>query len=166
MVHRREMCSAQQADDVDRITCMGKRKSSLGESQGTRPQDLPSSQRAVHNAFLVPRTLSTVLTSLQPISGMPSITVVGGGISGLSAAFHLARRFPAATGARITLVEKAQRLGGWVRAERVRVADGHGRKAEILLESGPRTLRPNSKAILELVSPSNLCFGFRRTFLF
>ena len=166
MVHRREMCSAQQADDVDRITCMGKRKSSLGESQGTRLQDLPSSQRAVHNAFLIPRTLSTALTSLQPISGMPSITVVGGGISGLSAAFHLARRFPAGTGARITLVEKAQRLGGWIRAERVSVDDGHGRKAEILLESGPRTLRPNSKAILELVSPSNLRFGFRHTFLF
>ena len=160
------MRSAREADDVDPITCMGKRKSSLGEPQRTRPQDLLSSLRAVHNAFLTPRPLSTALTSLQPISGMPSITVVGGGISGLSATFHLARRFPAATGARITLVEKSQRLGGWIRAERVCLDDGHGRKAEILLESGPRTLRPNSKAILELVSPSNLCFGFRRTFLF
>ncbi|KAI0355823.1 Protoporphyrinogen oxidase [Trametes cingulata] len=80
-----------------------------------------------------------------------SVTIVGGGLSGLSAAFHLSRRFPAHTGTRITLVEKASRLGGWVRSERVRVKDQYGRQAEVLLESGPRTLRPASKAILELI---------------
>lgn len=30
--------------------------------------------------------------------------------------------------------------------------DKHGHEAEILLESGPRTLRPASKAVLEIVS--------------
>lgn len=87
-----------------------------------------------------------------------SITVLGGGISGLSAAFHLCRRFPPRSGTRITLVEGAPRLGGWVRSERVRVSDNKRRQADILLESGPRTLRPNSKAILELVSVS-LVYG-------
>lgn len=81
-----------------------------------------------------------------------SFTVLGGGLSGLSAAFHLSRRFPARTGTRITLLEKSSRLGGWVQSERVRVKDKHGHEAEILLESGPRTLRPASKAVLEIVS--------------
>ncbi|KAI0821897.1 Protoporphyrinogen oxidase [Trametes gibbosa] len=80
-----------------------------------------------------------------------AITVLGGGLSGLSAAFHLSRRFPARSGTRITLVEKSTRLGGWVQSERVRVKDKHGREAEVLLESGPRTLRPASQAILELI---------------
>lgn len=37
-------------------------------------------------------------------------------------------------------------------SERRRVQDAAGNQAEMLLESGPRTLRPNSMAILELVS--------------
>lgn len=36
-------------------------------------------------------------------------------------------------------------------SERVQVQDGKGNEAEMLLERGPRTLRPNSKAVLELV---------------
>ncbi|EIW54827.1 Protoporphyrinogen oxidase [Trametes versicolor FP-101664 SS1] len=85
-----------------------------------------------------------------------SFTVLGGGLSGLSAAFHLSRRFPARTGTRITLLEKSSRLGGWVQSERVRVKDKHGHEAEILLESGPRTLRPASKAVLEIIHLLNL----------
>ncbi|TBU28062.1 Protoporphyrinogen oxidase [Dichomitus squalens] len=79
------------------------------------------------------------------------ITVLGGGLSGLSAVFHLARRFPARSGIRIALVESSQRLGGWVQSEKVRVQDGAGHEADVVLESGPRTLRPVSKAVLELV---------------
>ncbi|TDL25243.1 Protoporphyrinogen oxidase [Rickenella mellea] len=75
------------------------------------------------------------------------IAVLGGGITGLSAAYHLARRFPSS---RITLLEKERRLGGWLRSERVEVTHGADR-ADVLLESGPRTLRPNSKALLELI---------------
>ena len=77
-----------------------------------------------------------------------SILVLGGGLSGLSATYHLARKLPAVP---ITLLEKSNRLGGWVRSERVEVKDGQGNKANILLESGPRTLRPNGKSVLELV---------------
>ncbi|KAI8972885.1 Protoporphyrinogen oxidase [Trametes punicea] len=80
-----------------------------------------------------------------------SVTIIGGGLSGLSAAFHLSRRFPPHSGARITLVEKSNRLGGWVHSERVRVKDQHGRQADVLLESGPRTLRPTSRAVLEII---------------
>lgn len=77
-----------------------------------------------------------------------SILVLGGGLSGLSATFHLARRFPTVP---ITLLEKSNRLGGWVRSERVEVKDDKRNKANVLLESGPRTLRPNGKSVLELV---------------
>lgn len=66
----------------------------------------------------------------------------------MSSAFHLSRRFPTAS---ITLLEKSPRLGGWVYSERVDVRDAQGNEARILLERGPRTLRPNGKAILELV---------------
>ena len=72
-----------------------------------------------------------------------TIAVLGGGLTGLSAAFHLSRRCPAA---RITVYDADARFGGWVRSERVPVAG-----ASVLLEAGPRTLRPNSRGVLELV---------------
>ncbi|KAF8504816.1 protoporphyrinogen oxidase [Russula emetica] len=76
------------------------------------------------------------------------VVVLGGGITGLSAAFYLARKHPTV---QITLVEKSTRFGGWVRSERVDVCDSHGNRARVLLEAGPRTVRPNAKSILELV---------------
>jgi oxygen-dependent protoporphyrinogen oxidase len=78
----------------------------------------------------------------------PHVVVLGGGITGLSAAFYLARKHPTV---QITLVEKSTRFGGWVRSERVEVRDSHGNRARVLLEAGPRTIRPNAKSILELV---------------
>ncbi|CAL1698977.1 unnamed protein product [Somion occarium] len=78
-----------------------------------------------------------------------SILVLGGGLSGLSSAFHLSRRFPTVP---ITLLEHSNRLGGWVRSERVKVRDNQGHEASILLEGGPRTLRPNGKSVVELVN--------------
>ncbi|KAK0203610.1 hypothetical protein DFS33DRAFT_1260662 [Desarmillaria ectypa] len=72
------------------------------------------------------------------------IAVIGGGLTGLSSAFHLSRRFPDAF---ITLFEKRHHLGGWVRSERVDV----GPSQQMVLEAGPRTIRPNAKSILELV---------------
>ncbi|KAL5508140.1 HEM14 [Sanghuangporus vaninii] len=82
-----------------------------------------------------------------------TIAVIGGGITGLSSAFHLSRRFPQAS---IILLEKSSRDGGWIRSRRIEVKDSHGNKAGILLEAGPRSLRPNSKAILELTNLLNL----------
>ncbi|KAF7790522.1 hypothetical protein EIP86_001478 [Pleurotus ostreatoroseus] len=80
-----------------------------------------------------------------------SIGILGGGLTGLSSAFHLSRRFPSTS---ITLLESSPRLGGWVHSERVDVRDTQGNEARVLLERGPRTLRPNGKAVLELTSPA------------
>lgn len=93
------------------------------------------------------------------------VVILGGGITGLSAAFHLARKHPAV---QITLVEKSDRFGGWMRSERVQVRDSDGNRGSVLLEAGPRTIRPNSKSILELVrhlrprptTPLNIVFSF------
>lgn len=72
------------------------------------------------------------------------VVVVGGGITGLTSAFHVARKFPST---RVSLLEKESRYGGWLKSERVNVGNQH-----VIVEAGPRTLRPNSFALLELVS--------------
>lgn len=78
----------------------------------------------------------------------PHVAILGGGLTGLSAAFYISRSLPQA---RITLLEKSSRLGGWVRSERVQVEDKQGHHASVVLEAGPRTLRPNAQSVLELV---------------
>lgn len=75
-----------------------------------------------------------------------SVAVLGAGLTGLSSAYHLSRQFPKS---KITLLEKQLRLGGWVQTERKEIKN---LSASILLEGGPRTLRPNGKSVLELVS--------------
>ena len=74
-----------------------------------------------------------------------TICVLGGGVTGLSATFYLSRRFPST---RVILLEKQSRLGGWVQSERVYLPNNLG---SVLLEGGPRTVRPNGNAVLELV---------------
>ncbi len=64
-----------------------------------------------------------------------SYTIVGGGVSGLAAAYYL-RLLP--TTRQVTLLESASRLGGWVQTTRNQ--DG------ALYEHGPRTLRPSGVA--------------------
>ncbi|KAH9006090.1 hypothetical protein EDB86DRAFT_680899 [Lactarius hatsudake] len=88
--------------------------------------------------------------SIPMSSDRPSchVVILGGGITGLSAAFHLACKQPNVP---ITLVEKNARFGGWIRSERVEVRDDDGNLGNVLLEAGPRTIRPNSKSILELI---------------
>lgn len=75
------------------------------------------------------------------------IAVLGGGITGLSTAYHLSREFPRS---QITLYEGSERLGGWLRSTPVEVDNG-----TVVFESGPRTLRwttPASLTTLEIVS--------------
>ena len=72
------------------------------------------------------------------MSGVTDVVVVGGGISGLTAAYRLAQK-----GISFRLLEKSSRLGGLIRTERV---DG------FLLEGGPDSLlaqKPDGIALCE-----------------
>ncbi|KAG9326651.1 hypothetical protein KVV02_006162 [Mortierella alpina] len=66
------------------------------------------------------------------------IAVIGGGISGLSTAWYLARTAP--SNVSITLLEGTRRVGGWLQSDREK--DPRHPGGSLLLERGPRSLRP------------------------
>ena len=72
---------------------------------------------------------------LYPNPDAENIAVLGGGITGLATAYHLAQTVP---DAKITIFEKSSRLGGWIDSERVEVEGG-----DVIFEWGPRSLRPD-----------------------
>lgn len=83
---------------------------------------------------------------ISPVmSELPHVVVVGGGITGLSAAYEL-QRAARATGrpARVTLVERDRRLGGKIWTEVVQV-DG-----DFLVEAGPDAFLAQKPHALEL----------------
>lgn len=65
------------------------------------------------------------------------IAVVGGGLTGLTTAYYLAKKLPQT--ARITVYEATGRLGGWVQTERLEV-DVAGVQGKVSFERGPRTM--------------------------
>ena len=79
---------------------------------------------------------------------MKSVTVLGGGASGLAVSRHLALN-----GIRVTCLEKANRVGGWITTER-------RPKNRVLFEKGPHSLRPRAKGnglrIVELLQDVGL----------
>ncbi|KAG0650677.1 Protoporphyrinogen oxidase [Hyphodiscus hymeniophilus] len=79
------------------------------------------------------------------------IAILGGGITGISAAYYIAREIPTA---KITIYEASKRLGGWLQSKSVDVGNG-----DIVFESGPRTLRPHTPAgmvTVEMIDNLNL----------
>jgi oxygen-dependent protoporphyrinogen oxidase len=88
------------------------------------------------------------------------ITVLGGGLTGLTAAYRLAERLPSTE---VVLLEATQRLGGWVDSQRYPIqytSDGKDIRGEIVLEGGPRSIRPRGSRgavkMLKLVCRSRL----------
>lgn len=65
------------------------------------------------------------------------IAVIGGGLTGLTTAYYLAKRLPSTV--RITLYEASDRLGGWIQTDRVPV-DVSGVRGTVSFERGARTL--------------------------
>ncbi|KAF4448591.1 Protoporphyrinogen oxidase [Fusarium austroafricanum] len=65
------------------------------------------------------------------------IAVLGGGLTGLTAAYYLAKKLPST--ARITLYESSNRLGGWIKTDRVPV-DIEGKNGIVTFERGARSL--------------------------
>ncbi len=73
------------------------------------------------------------------------IAIIGGGITGLSSAWFLIKKYP---GAKITLFEKGPRLGGWIQT-----SQGGG----FLFEKGPRTFQlGRSPHLLSLIQDLGL----------
>ena len=120
----------------------------------------------LHSTGSTPAFTLTTIRCLQSQSQSTSkkessrtIAVLGGGISGLASALYLTRALKSSSQLskqwKIVLIEKENRLGGWVKSQRISLK-GDGEKAETaLLESGPRSLRPagySGLVMLELVS--------------
>lgn len=61
--------------------------------------------------------------------------VLGGGLSGLASAYYLSRLVPQQ---KIILIEQSNRLGGWIKSERI--------NEEVIFETSARTLRPGGLA--------------------
>jgi hypothetical protein len=88
------------------------------------------------------------------------ITILGEGLTGLYAAYRLS----ASPGIKVTLLDSASRVGGWVdsRNRPVSFTDEHGNliEGEVTLESGPRSIRPRASrgaaVMLKLVSRPRL----------
>ncbi|RBR07651.1 uncharacterized protein FIESC28_10550 [Fusarium coffeatum] len=66
-----------------------------------------------------------------------NIAVIGGGLTGLSTAYYLAKKLPSTT--KITLYEGSDRLGGWIKTDRVPVDIG-GKQGLVSFERGSRSL--------------------------
>lgn len=87
-----------------------------------------------------------------------SVAILGGGISGLSAAYYLSKSSPKT---KILLVEGSKRVGGWIKSQRVSPgfhastpSSAKPTDDNVLFEVGPRSLRPvgaGGAAILGMV---------------
>ena len=71
------------------------------------------------------------------MAGRVKVAIIGGGISGLSAAYYLSK-----AGIRATLIEKQDRLGGVIETHRV---------ADCIVEAGPDSFLASKPAALELI---------------
>ncbi|KAB8209145.1 hypothetical protein BDV34DRAFT_221980 [Aspergillus parasiticus] len=82
----------------------------------------------------------------QRYSSTYDAAVIGGGITGLTAAYRLSQD---PNCSKITLYEKAPRVGGWLLSEKIPVEGGN-----VVFEYGPRTLRtavPSCLPLLDLL---------------
>lgn len=100
------------------------------------PRSFHSFQR-LHDAPQLPYVQDfSFRPSIVPNPSARQIAVLGGGLTGLTTAYELARTIP---DAKITVYEKSSRLGGWLDSEIVKVDDG-----EVVFEWGARSFRPSS----------------------
>ncbi|KAI1438009.1 Protoporphyrinogen oxidase [Xylaria sp. CBS 124048] len=107
---------------------------------------LPSIRQIRHRALGTSSSYATSKSRRQSYSKLRTpdddkqrqIAVIGGGITGLTAAHYLARY---AKNAKITIYEASDRPGGWVKGDRVVVEDELGQQGHVLFQHGPRVLR-------------------------
>lgn len=93
--------------------------------------------------FVQDRRLNSTQEPAKNLPVAPRVAILGGGITGLTAAYYLAQDLPPRS--KIVLYEGDSRVGGWVRSERVPV-DVSGVKSEVLFERGPRMMSTRGMA--------------------
>ncbi|KAI0898654.1 Protoporphyrinogen oxidase [Annulohypoxylon nitens] len=118
-----------------------RRLSSLAAWTTTRNQLIGCQSTSIRTEKL-PRTQAKTFATTGAKNGQREIAVLGGGITGLTAAHYLARN---AKNAHITLYEGSSRLGGWIHGEILHV--GSGKNDKVLFQRGPRMLRPYSNSV-------------------
>lgn len=118
-----------------------RRLSSLAARTTTR-NPLIGCQSTFIRTEKLPRTQAKTFATTGAKNGQREIAVLGGGITGLTAAHYLARN---AKNAHITLYEGSSRLGGWIHGEILHV--GSGKNDKVLFQRGPRMLRPYSNSV-------------------
>ncbi len=89
--------------------------------------------------------------SARPAEAEPHVLIVGGGISGLSAAWEAATT----GGARVTLLERDDRWGGKIVTDRLTFDDA-GRTVTLLLDGGPESFITRKAAAWELAGELGL----------
>lgn len=95
--------------------------------------------RSLQPTYTNDRRQRTPITRRYYATAPPGdIAVIGGGITGLTTAYYLARWLPPSS--RVTLYEGADRQGGWIQT--VKETDG----GVVHFENGPRMLRGLGKA--------------------
>ena len=99
-------------------------------------------------ARLAPYTLTRGHATVTTNSDVKNIAVVGGGITGLTAALYAKAEF---ADAHITVYEAESRVGGWLQSKYVEVKDGN-----VLFEQGPRSLRVKTLNALATISLVNI----------
>ncbi|ROT35468.1 Protoporphyrinogen oxidase [Sodiomyces alkalinus F11] len=108
-------------------------------SRGCRPLAAAASSPVPGGVFASVSVTAERCYSTEVSGGnVKNIAVIGGGITGLSTAHHLAKFAPKGTS--ITLYEGSARLGGWLDTQKVEFTHD-GKKKSIQFERGPRTLR-------------------------
>jgi oxygen-dependent protoporphyrinogen oxidase len=72
-----------------------------------------------------------------------SIAVLGGGLTGLTTAWHLTRALP---DAKITIYDKKARMGGWIDTAKVTAKTPDGTEGTVYFEHAARMIKPQSAA--------------------
>lgn len=122
---------------------------------------MASSSRSALTCLIPMSTTSRISgRAIRQYSSKPDrhITILGEGLTGLYAAYRLS----SSPGIRVTLLDSASRVGGWVDSRNRPVSftdeDDNLVEGEVTLESGPRSIRPRASRgaplMLKLVSLS------------
>lgn len=70
-----------------------------------------------------------------------SIAILGGGLTGLSTAWYLARLLPEA---KITIYEAQKRMGGWIETDKVEVKTPDGKVGTVYFDRAARMITPQT----------------------